>query len=807
MMHALERRVLLALALDPTFGVSGRVIAALGAQPQVGEAEIGFVQPLADGSVVIGGTVTRPGAGGSAVRVARYTVGGLLDTTFGGGDGFSDIIDMPLSGHPAGGAVQSDGKILIGSSRGTAMAVTRFNADGSLDTAFGGGDGVALAQGVFTDPGARDLALADDGKIIMLGQGDDDKTIVVARFTANGTLDNSFSGDGVTTITADADVAVAKQVAALPGGKVLILGEDRSPRFIFRDFPRDQEQVDFREPLLVRLDPGGALDSTFDGDGVRRFRFGDLPPDEFPPPGQPPREMPTRDSANALLVDGDKIVVGGVGWQGDEQHAAIARFDSAGGAFDTTFGGGDGVVFAAGSAEPGAVANIAIDSQHRYVAALGDSRFFRVSNAGAPDTSFGANDIAQIDVRGGGPLAIDLADDEILTADDAFLHRLTEDARPGLVLGANRILIITNQTGNNTITVAQAGSNLAVTRNGTTTNFPADGLLGFDVLFGNGNDSLAINVDGRANVVLGNGANTLVLGAGNHTVMGGSGPDDVSSDGAGDMEIIVGGGADKVTLLGSGSHSVDAGEDATDSANDTVTTGDGLDDIRTGGGDDVIDAGDGQNGVSSGAGDDSVTGGAGPDAFGGGDGDDTLVGGAGDDLLAGGDGNDTLLGGAGDDQLYGWLAGPPGRSDDATGNNVLDGGDGNDYLVGAAGRDSLRGGAQKDILIGSAGSDLLSGGGGKDKLAGGAGADRLYGGNANDNLDGGNGNDRLSGQGGHDKLGGGNGLDRLFGNDGDDRFFIRDGLADTVDGGAGDNIVMEFDDDSLDDILNASQAG
>ena len=76
-----------------------------------------------------------------AVRVARYTRGGLPDTSFGGGDGLSDSLELPGPGNVAGGAVQGDGKIVLGLTREDGIAVTRFNADGSHDTAFGGDDG------------------------------------------------------------------------------------------------------------------------------------------------------------------------------------------------------------------------------------------------------------------------------------------------------------------------------------------------------------------------------------------------------------------------------------------------------------------------------------------------------------------------------------------------------------------------------------------------------------------------------------------------------------------------------------------
>ena len=109
MIHPLEPRRLLAFAQDVTFGVDGRIAHALGEfQFADSNTHVTFVHALADGKVIVGGSVF--GGDEPAVRVARYTPGGLLDTTFGGGDGLSDQIETPRTGNTAGGAVQATAK-------------------------------------------------------------------------------------------------------------------------------------------------------------------------------------------------------------------------------------------------------------------------------------------------------------------------------------------------------------------------------------------------------------------------------------------------------------------------------------------------------------------------------------------------------------------------------------------------------------------------------------------------------------------------------------------------------------------------
>src|SRR5688500_7980767 len=71
------------------------------------------------------------------------------DTTF-GGDGILLADPADFTGRIAAIAVQADGKtVAVGSETparefGVRAAVLRYNADGSPDTSFGGGDGIVL---------------------------------------------------------------------------------------------------------------------------------------------------------------------------------------------------------------------------------------------------------------------------------------------------------------------------------------------------------------------------------------------------------------------------------------------------------------------------------------------------------------------------------------------------------------------------------------------------------------------------------------------------------------------------------------
>ncbi|HET7444625.1 MAG TPA: hypothetical protein VFJ57_08205 [Solirubrobacterales bacterium] len=75
----------------------------------------------------------------------------------------------------------------------------------------------------------------------------------------------------------------------------------------------------------------------------------------------------------------------------------------------------------------------------------------------------------------------------------------------------------------------------------------------------------------------------------------------------------------------------------------------------------------------------------------------------------------------------------------------------------------------------------LSGDGGPNRVVGTVGGDRISGGP---------GRDRLLGEGGEDCIDGGAGRDRLSGGSGDDLIRSRDGVADVVDCGDGDDVVL-----------------
>jgi uncharacterized delta-60 repeat protein len=155
--------------LDPTFGVDGTSLFTVGTgTPQC----YGLViQP--DQKIVIGGRAAT--GGGWYPTLVRMNPDGTPDSTF-DGDGITYGDVQHTTGYAADAnplALQPDGKLLYTFTTsvpdGTALAVTRFNSDGSVDTSFGT-DGTASTMALEYINEAFSLLLQADGKVVIVGR-------------------------------------------------------------------------------------------------------------------------------------------------------------------------------------------------------------------------------------------------------------------------------------------------------------------------------------------------------------------------------------------------------------------------------------------------------------------------------------------------------------------------------------------------------------------------------------------------------------------------------------------------------------
>lgn len=200
-------------ALDTSFGGTGKVLVDFAAEYPPGGRPTENLYALAiqsDGRIVFAGDgqgpTVRPGTHPLHGKLGRLNSDGSLDSSF-GGNGLV-LVYSPAYSHPTQGtiypaisfvdlAIQADGKIVAyspwHSSNDFPSAVVRVNADGTLDTSFGG-DGVEYfvwPDGYQDGTDYAGVVVQPDGKVIVASYhfGATSNYFALARFNADGTLD------------------------------------------------------------------------------------------------------------------------------------------------------------------------------------------------------------------------------------------------------------------------------------------------------------------------------------------------------------------------------------------------------------------------------------------------------------------------------------------------------------------------------------------------------------------------------------------------------------------------------------------
>lgn len=233
--------------LDTTFGTLGITATQLGVGAS---ACCSLVQP-ADQFIVVAGSAVVNGTG--QFMIARYNTVGVLDSTFGSG-GIVTVAVGTLSSAQAI-AIESNNKLVIaGSAQGAShlqYALVRLNTDGSLDSGFGSSGIVTTAVTNSTEDRIYGVAIQSDQKIVVAGHSiiNSITQVSLARYTTAGILDNSFGTSGIVT-TAVSDFSYAQAITIQPDGKSVITGAS-------------DNQI-----CTARYTTAGVLDGTFGNNGI-----------------------------------------------------------------------------------------------------------------------------------------------------------------------------------------------------------------------------------------------------------------------------------------------------------------------------------------------------------------------------------------------------------------------------------------------------------------------------------------------------------------------------------------------------------
>lgn len=199
----------------------------------------------------------------SDMVIGRLKTDGSLDTTFAN----NGIYNLASAGGSIFGydvKIQPDGKIVVCggysvTAANTDFIVVRLNADGTPDTAFGGGDGISIVQVGSSEDYAYDVELLPNGKILLAGAssvpGFTYKRAVVMRMLPDGTLDTTFGTGGYTTLQLGGNTEDSfKCMSVLASGKIIASGYS---------YINNNENV-----LMAGFNPDGTLNTGFATNGI-----------------------------------------------------------------------------------------------------------------------------------------------------------------------------------------------------------------------------------------------------------------------------------------------------------------------------------------------------------------------------------------------------------------------------------------------------------------------------------------------------------------------------------------------------------
>ncbi|HEY1834041.1 MAG TPA: hypothetical protein VGG08_06360 [Solirubrobacteraceae bacterium] len=348
--------------LDTSFNGTGKLLVNFDGFDRATQAAI-----APDGHIVVVGSTDVSGAGDYAI--ARVDASGTLDKTF-SADGLERLGSQPGVEDTGGSVVVlgDESIVVTGQGNSTKDFVTkRLESDGEQDMTFGEGGASVVDFG--GEDMANDMVRQPDGKLVIVGStsaGGGD--FAIARLNADGSLDNSFSGDGKQTVDfGGKDEATG--VALTAEGKIVVVGEGGAGH----------------DMAVTRLNSDGSVDTSFS-------------------PGTSGKELVDfggGDSAKGVALQADgKIVMEGSTDAVGEGDVAVARLEANGG-LDTSFSGDGKLTLGYGA--PNEIGTAVAVQQNGRIVVMADADpnkdfvVTRLNGDGSIDTSFGSGGTATVD--------------------------------------------------------------------------------------------------------------------------------------------------------------------------------------------------------------------------------------------------------------------------------------------------------------------------------------------------------------------------------------------------------------------------
>ena len=464
-----------------------------------------------DGKILVGGSIVNATGTDRKFYLARLNLDGTFDSSFGSGG--SVVTDVSAGDDEIRDiAVQEDGKIVVvGRSNGNFgdFAFARYNADGTLDTTFSG-DGIATVD---INPGqnlgdvATGVAIQSDGKIVATGTatGAGSPNFATTRLNADGTLDTDFGTGGRAVLDPLNGVDVASDVLIDRDGKIVVIGVA---------VPTATGGGSYRRWTILRYNTNGQLDTTFDGDGRVTQDFGSAA------------------TAEAIVQDSDgRYVVGGLinnAW-------TVARFNN-NGSLDASFGAAGRTTVPSLRGNTQADYGIAIQNDGKIVfggyhvndAAEGRFAAARFNADGTLDENFGLDGTVTTAANGAGGRDLALQNDgKILLVGGGvggmtlvrYLNDLPEVPSFAVLDPTTGVLTVTGTAGNDQLELSVTGDTLTARLGAESLTFPTSQVTSINVLGLAGDDTLttALTRPIPATFDGGEGSNSLVVNGGSWT--------------------------------------------------------------------------------------------------------------------------------------------------------------------------------------------------------------------------------------------------------------------------------------------------
>lgn len=398
---------------DTSFNTSGRQTISINNYSMT----INTIVVKNNGKILLAGSVSN--GNDNDLALAALNTDGSFDTFF-DFDGKLTLDISQQNNDASGIVIQADGKIIVCGQayNGTSqqLMLARFTAVGSLDTTFSAVGYTISAQSAALYP--YDIAIQSDGKAVVTGAISGNK-LFVQRYTTSGNLDASFATNGYlatnfyttySPINSAINSNGCSRIIPLPNGKILL-----SANVVANGFG------------LVQLNSNGTLDSSFGNNGSISQTIGS-------------------DKSRFLALNSvGKIVTGGyTNGEGIEKlvYSSTGVFES------------EVNVHLLQSDEK--IIALLEQSSQKTIAITEDSRLIRYNTNGTIDTGFGVNGVVNISTLdfyfNSSFLSVAFDGDKIIlvgndsVTSNSSLFKLTADGQIDTSFGNNGLLVLDNPT-------------------------------------------------------------------------------------------------------------------------------------------------------------------------------------------------------------------------------------------------------------------------------------------------------------------------------------------------------------------------